>query len=137
MRWDDVIDGKWLRLRNPKGGKDKVIPLNKTAREIIENQKGKSDIYIFPGDKGPIKNIRKGWEKIKEAAGLPPDFRFHDLRHTFATLLASSGKVDLYVLQNLLTHSTPIMTQRYAHLIEERQQQAVSVLDELLIDEHP
>ena len=40
----------------------------------------------------------------------------HGLRHVFASTLASSGKVDMYTLQKLLTHKSPIMTQRYAHL---------------------
>jgi site-specific recombinase XerD len=43
----------------------------------------------------------------------------HGLRHVFASHLASSGKVDLYTLQRLLTHKTPGMTQRYAHLRDE------------------
>jgi hypothetical protein len=40
----------------------------------------------------------------------------HGLRHSFASWLASSGKVSMYELQKLLTHSSPQMTQRYAHL---------------------
>jgi len=49
--------------------------------------------------------------KIKEAAGLPKDFRaLHGLRHVFASMLASSGQVDLYTLQKLLTHKSPGMT---------------------------
>ena len=50
-------------------------------------------------------------------AGLPEDFRpIHGLRHVFASALASSGQVDMYTLQKLLTHSDPKTTQRYAHL---------------------
>ncbi len=40
----------------------------------------------------------------------------HGLRHVYASMLASSGKVDMYVLQKLMTHKSPKMTQRYAHL---------------------
>ena len=58
--------------------------------------------------------------KIKKEAGLPKDFRpLHGLRHHYASMLASSGKVDMYVLQKLLTHKSPLMTQRYAHLRDE------------------
>jgi len=54
---------------------------------------------------------------IKKAAGLPKDFRaLHGLRHVYASMLASSGQVDLYTIQKLLTHKSPAMTQRYAHL---------------------
>jgi len=38
------------------------------------------------------------------------------LRHVYASMLASSGQVDMYTLQKLLTHKSPAMTQRYAHL---------------------
>jgi site-specific recombinase XerD len=62
-------------------------------------------------------DIKKAVNKIKTAAGIPADFRaLHGLRHVYASMLASSGKVDLYVLQRLLTHKTPGLTQRYAHL---------------------
>lgn len=54
---------------------------------------------------------------IKERVVLPKDFRaLHDLRHHCASMLASSGKVDLYVLQKLLTHKSSAMTQHHAHL---------------------
>jgi integrase len=63
---------------------------------------------------------------------LPDDFRpLHGLRHTFASWLASSGEVDLYTLQRLLTHNSPQMTQRYAHLADSALQRAASVADKL------
>ena len=55
--------------------------------------------------------------KIKGKAKLPKEFRvLHGLRYVYASMLASSGKVDMYTLQKLLTHKSPNMTQRYAHL---------------------
>lgn len=69
---------------------------------------------------------------MKREAGLPGDFRpLHGLRHAFASFLASSGKVDLYTLQKLLTHNSPQMTQRYAHLADEALQRAASVADSI------
>lgn len=60
------------------------------------------------------------------------DFRpLHGLRHAYASFLASSGKVDLYTLQKLLTHSSPQMTQRYAHLADEALQRAAQVSDNI------
>ena len=56
------------------------------------------------------------------------DFRFHDLRHAFATRLVQSGK-DLYKIQRLLGHKTPSMTQRYAHHYPESLRDAVEILD--------
>jgi integrase len=68
------------------------------------------------GDNTP-ENFYQQAVKLKIEAGLPEDFRvYHGLRHTYASMLASSGKVDMYVLQRLMTHKDPKMTQRYAHL---------------------
>lgn len=73
---------------------------------------------MFPGRGGKQRtDFKKPINRIKQRAGLPKDFRpLHGLRHTYASMLASSGQVDLYVLQRLLTHKSPAMTQRYAHL---------------------
>jgi integrase len=74
---------------------------------------------VFCGQKNRqcLVNIAKPWERIKVTADLPKDFRPHDLRHTFASWGVSNG-IDLYQIQQLLGHSTPQMTQRYAHLDE-------------------
>ena len=54
------------------------------------------------------------WKKIRAQAGMP-DLRLHDLRHSYASYLVNNG-VSLYVVQELLGHSQPRTTQRYAHL---------------------
>ena len=56
---------------------------------------------------------------------------FHGLRHAYASTLASSGKVDLYKLQKLLTHKSPLMTQRYAHLSNDALMEASNVISDL------
>ena len=72
-------------------------------------------------------------KRIKEKAELPKDFRmFHGLRHVFASMLASSGEVDLYTLQTLLTHKSPMMTQRYAHLRDNSLMHASNVISRLM-----
>jgi integrase len=66
--------------------------------------------------------------RVRDKAGLPPDFRpLHGLRHSFASRIASSGEVDIYRLQALMTHKTPKMTQRYAHLSDESMRKAAAV----------
>ena len=76
---------------------------------------------MFPGNDGRQRtDIHRQVNKIKKEAKLPEDFRpLHGLRHVYASMLASSGKVDMYTLQKLLTHKSPQMTQRYAHLRDE------------------
>ena len=61
------------------------------------------------------------------------DFHFHDLRHTFATRLVQAG-VDLYKVQWLLGHKSPIMTQRYAHHYPESLRDGVEILDHVGTD---
>jgi site-specific recombinase XerD len=71
--------------------------------------------------------------QIKEAAGIPRDFRaLHSLRHVYASMLASSGQVDLHTLQKLLTHKSPTMTQRYAHLRDQALRQAVDLAGNII-----
>jgi site-specific recombinase XerD len=72
--------------------------------------------YVFPGkNRGQRTDFKGPWQRIRKAAGLPGNFRFHGLRHHFASTLVSSG-VDLSVVQALLTHKDARTTQRYAHL---------------------
>jgi len=88
---------------------------------------------IFPGRKGAQRHdLGKAASRIRDAAGLTKDFRpLHGLRHHFAAMLASSGEVDLYTLQKLLTHKSPEMTARYAHLRDVARRRASDVADRL------
>ena len=71
--------------------------------------------------------------RIANAAGLPKDFRpLHGLRHTYASMLASSGQVDLYTLQKLLTHKDHRMTERYAHLRDDALIKAAGVAGDII-----
>ncbi len=137
LRWDDIdFDYGVITLRGDvaKKGKTERIPINASARQILKNIIRGESLYVFPGkDGGPRKEFRRIAERVKRKAGLPEDFRpLHGLRHTYASLLASSGEVDLYTLQKLLTHSSPQMTQRYAHLADEALQRASGVMDKFL-----
>jgi integrase len=136
LRWDDLdfVRG-FITLRGEiaKKGKTEVIPMTKAAREILEHITRSESPYVFPGrDGGPRHEFRRIAQRVKRKAGLPEDFRpLHGLRHAYASFLASSGQVDLYTLQRLLTHSSPQMTQRYAHLADETLQRAASISDKL------
>jgi integrase len=130
LNWKDVDFKKgFIHLRDPKGGQDQKIPLNDAARELLLNHERSRSPYVFPGRKGRRRtDIHKSLNQIKKKAGLPKEFRaLHGLRHVYASMLASSGKVDMYTLQKLLTHKSPQMTQRYAHLRDEALKQASSL----------
>lgn len=122
LAWMDIdFEKGFIHLRDPKGGPDQIIPLNDSTRQLLKNHpKGKS-AFVFPGRDGKQRvDIKRHVNRIKEKAGLPKEFRaLHGLRHVYASMLASSGQVDMYTLQKLLTHKSPIMTQRYAHLRDE------------------
>jgi len=121
LKWNDIdFQRGFIAIKNPKGGVSQKIPLNEQARHVLENHPRTAENVFVRLDGKPFTDIRKRVNKIKEAAGIPADFRaLHGLRHTYASMLASSGKVDLYTLQKLLTHKSPVMTQRYAHLRDE------------------
>ena len=72
--------------------------------------------------------VKTSFQETLEKADIK-DFRFHDLRHCFASDLVQRG-VDLYVVQRLLGHKSQAMTQRYAHLAPENLRNAVLKLDE-------
>ncbi len=119
LRWEDIdFERGFLNIRDPKGGRDQIIPLNEGARGVLKHHPREKSLYVFPGRFGSKRaTVTVSANRIKEAAGLPEDFRpIHGLRHVYASMLASSGKVDMYTLQRLLTHKDPRMTQRYVHL---------------------
>jgi len=92
----------------------------------------RDNVYVFPGDNGQQRTDFKGpWRRIRKAAGLPESFRFHGLRHNFASYLISNG-VDLSVVGALLTHKNAATTQRYAHLRPDAVKQAAMKSGNLL-----
>lgn len=139
LKWEHVdFRRETIKIVDPKRGEDAFIPLNEAAKNIIMNlpepKGGVKSEYVFPGRSGgPRKSIQHASQKIREAAGLPKDFRMcHGLRHYFASELANSGQVEMHVLQKLMTHKTPRMTQRYAHLRDDALKQASGIASNIV-----
>ena len=135
LKWNDIdFRRKIITLRDPKGSHDKTIPLNEMAENVLTTHPDSGSDFVFPGREGKKRNnCNRPMKRIKEKAELPKDFRmFHGLRHVFASMLASSGEVDLYTLQTLLTHKSPMMTQRYAHLRDNSLMHASNVISRLM-----
>ncbi len=120
LKWSDVnLEHGFVILQGDyaKSDKTEILPLSDKALSILKSIVRTESPYVFPNETGGRrKDIRKFSNKIKEQAGLDADFRpVHGLRHNFASSLVNNG-ADLYSVQKLLTHSSPEMTQRYAHL---------------------
>jgi integrase len=97
------------------------VPLSETAcRLLLAMRKQANDeaVWVFPdGRNGHRANLNTAWATLRKTAGIP-DVRLHDLRHHFASMLASAGQ-SLPVIGALLGHSTPQTTQRYSHLFDD------------------
>ncbi len=134
LTWDCVdLQNQFVHLKatNTKNKKNQTIPINNNCMSILRQcYKLKSSEFVFPSTSGNYySTFDRTWRRIRKKAGLT--IRFHDLRHTYASYLASSGKVDIYTLKELLGHSTIEMTQRYAHLVNGALRIAVNVADEV------
>jgi len=112
--WSDInFDARMLTVRreNAKSGKQRHIPLNAEALSAVkqwQSQRGNSG-RIFD-----VNGVKSAWGRLLEAAKVE-NFRFHDLRHHFASRLVMAG-VDLNTVRELLGHADLTMTLRYAHL---------------------
>lgn len=131
LRWEDVnLERGMLTVRGEvaKSGKTRHIRLNSGAVGVLATWKkvsgGKSG-YVFPGNvkNKPLDNVKQGWASVLKLAEIE-NFRWHDLRHHFASKLVMRG-VDLNTVRELLGHSDLKMTLRYAHLAPEHMADAV------------
>ena len=137
LKWADIDEQRgFIKITDPKGGLDQKIPLNDAARELLKEHPSMGSPYVFPGRNGGQRvDIHHQVNRIRDNAGLPKDFRaLHGLRHVYASMLASSGQVDLYTLQRLLTHKSPSMTMRYAHLRDQALKDASNVAADIVTE---
>jgi len=128
LKWEDVDLGtRIIYVVNTKTDEKREIPVNTILYAMLVDLRTKSDAYVFPNDAGePYVDIRKGFRTATNKSHIK-NFRFHDLRHTFASQLVMKG-VDLRTVQELLGHKSIEMTVRYAHLSPNHKQAAVERL---------
>lgn len=134
LKWRDInLETGFILIKDPKGGQDQKVPINDMARNLLNNITKRKSPYVFPGKSGGMRTTTGvAGRRIRDRAGLTKDFRpMHGLRHVYASMLASSGKVDMYVLQKLMTHKSPKMTQRYAHLRDEALMSGAGQIDDI------
>lgn len=110
-----------------KSKHDKYLVLNAIAKEVVENQRGIHEEFIFSyRGNGLYQMNNTGWQNARKSVGLP-DLHVHDLRHTFATRLIDLG-VDYNDVRILLGHSKKAVTDKYIHATLGRFQKAVDKL---------
>ncbi len=141
MRQNEILTLKWkqvdLKRRTAtllvtKNKEKRTIPLNKTVLNLLTGKGKVRSIsgYVFVSQAATrvdASNVRRAFISAKKKAEIE-GFRFHDLRHTFATRLVQAG-VDLYVVKELLGHKSIAMTMRYAHHYPESLRAGVEILD--------
>jgi integrase len=123
----------FILLDTSKNGERREIPINTTLEYLFKEMQPRSveSEYVFTGKTGkPLTDIKKGFHTALRRAGIH-DFRFHDLRHTFASQLVMAG-IDITSVKELLGHKSLTMTMRYSHLSPGHKRKAVHVLDRLM-----
>jgi len=134
LRFSDIIALKWenfetypdgghcIRLRTEKTETEVLNPISQEAYELCGE---KSTGLVFKGfKKSMLQNVLPIWLK---SAGITKHITFHCFRHTFATLLVSSGS-EIYTVSKMLTHKNVSTTQIYADLIDEKKRQAAETI---------
>ena len=117
-------------MLNTKNGEKREIPINRKLKETLsaikQNPLGE---YVFSKNHNgaPYQEVKTGFANAMERCKIE-NFRFHDLRHTFASHLVMAG-IDLNTVRELLGHKSLVMTLRYAHLSPEHKRKAVEILN--------
>jgi integrase len=134
LKWKQVdMKNGFIHLSDTKSGKRRSIPINETLYKTLKSIDRRLDVqYVFfnPKTGKHYNDIKKAFNRACEKAKIT-DFRFHDLRHTFASQLLMGGG-DLVVLKEILGHADIKMTLRYSHLASAHMKKAVNILDSKL-----
>lgn len=136
LRWSDInFEASKILVRETKSGEPRQVPMSRRSRWLFNKLAARSPLsdFVFQskrrdGTSAPAGDIKTAWYKALTRARIE-NFRFHDLRHTFASHFAMN-RGDLYALAEILGHSNPKITiDRYAHLAPEFIQKQRGVMD--------
>lgn len=139
LTWNHVnLEQKSVYLKSPKGKKSITLPLSENACSVLQGlSRHDESLYVFHHWQGkPYNDVRKSWLNIKKQAELPTAFRFHGLRHSFASALVSAG-TSLHIVSKLLTHKNTKVTERYSHLSDKALRDALKLSDTLQQKKEP
>lgn len=158
LKWSQIRDG-FIYLQKTKTNKARQVPINDDLAQVLNENRRENQLkseYVFPYRKG--EHALKGEKPVRKRKGLAPaleaigsiktafnaavrragieDFRFHDLRHTFASHMVMRG-ASIKEVQEILGHKNISMTMRYAHLSQEHKEKAVNLLKGLTASQKP
>jgi integrase len=131
LRWHDVdISNRAVTVRDAKGGQGRILPLSRRLCAVLSAMARPIDesAFVFPSKGGrAFQWTQKSFASACRKVNLR-DFRFHDLRHTFASWHVMDG-TPLATLQRLMGHKTIAMTMRYSHLSPDHMKIATRLFD--------
>lgn len=127
LTWKDIdLKNRIILIKETKTNELRTIPINKALQEVLKSLPHHlHSEKLFPGINPNM--ITVAFERTCKRAGIK-DFRFHDLRHSFASYLTMAGE-NLRTVQTLLGHKDLRMTMRYSHLSDQKLKEAVSLLE--------
>jgi len=136
LTWENVnFNTRMLTVvgASSKSGNTRVIPMNDETFKVLKKWQAQTTNtgLVFPSKvtNERLDNIDQAWHSVLSDAKIN-DLRFHDLRHTFASMLVRSG-ADLNTVRELMGHSSLEMTLRYSHTNMDSKKSAVRILDNL------
>jgi integrase len=126
----------WVMGDEAKGGEDLHVSLSEVALDVLQRQRGRHERFVFTYRGNPVRQVNtRGWRAALRRAGIK-DFRWHDLRHTWASWLIQNG-TPLYDLQEMGGWKSPAMVRRYAHLAPPQLKRHAAVVSSLLVEARP
>jgi integrase len=131
LKWSQIRNGQ-IYLRKTKTNEAREIPISDHLAKVLKEIRKKSQLrseYVFTYKGTPVQDVKRAFGGALRRAKIE-DFRFHDLRHTFASHMVMRGAT-LKEVQELLGHKDMKMTMRYAHLSQEHKKKAVNLLNGL------
>ena len=133
LRWEQVDferDAIVISGDEMKAGRTHVVPISPTLKKILLEQVNKHPRYVFTYNGKRIKDIKTAFRNALKRAGIT-DYRWHDNRHTWASLLIQNG-VPLNELQEMGAWNSVEMVKRYAHLSPQKLKDNAQVVENIL-----
>ncbi|WP_290594936.1 tyrosine-type recombinase/integrase [Arenimonas sp. SCN 70-307] len=132
LRWDQVDMSRrvaWIHPDEAKAGRAIGVPLNEDALDVLRRRLGRHPEYVFAYQGQPVARCStRAWKQAVARAGIEPGFRWHDLRHTWASWHVQNG-TPLQELMELGGWASYEMVLRYAHLAADHLRGAASRID--------